>query len=563
MLEAMFFPASWLAMSALAIVPAPDQKAQPQDSATAEQFLASDPALLVARRRKRRPPNNTPPTAPNAGTQWKPKGKVAPPPPLKESRGRRVVALLPFQTVEIPDELQHSIENALLTELDEARGLTGVAPKDVTNELEPIKNALGGTTNPEVCLGDAACLSFMARYARAHYALETRVSGVGGTIKISLRYIDATTSREIARVARVVEDQEELRAKTLHRMAVELFRPSSYVGTLVVETEKPGADVYLNDEYQGPTPLRKKGLKAGPYILRVSQEGHNDVYQFVDVQYRRASTYEINLGATEIASVLVEAESDAGFGTVWVYSPEGEFELRVDGEPRGAVPGEPLTRIPAGMRRITLRGNGAKPLVEEVEVQKQKRTDIFVAKQKDGSYRIRAVEIVDLNAPAPAERNLALRDPADDPSPVEHSEELGWRFTSGLVVAGVGVVALGTGAYYGNVVRSLNAEAKQLVKAAEADPFAPDDPRLARAEEINEEGPAAQKRQFVGLGVGGALVAAGAGLVLWDLMRVAPTETTTTVDDGSTGGGAHSATRWRPWFAPFGTTPTLGASFRF
>jgi len=44
-------------------------------------------------------------------------------------------------------------------------------------------------------------------------------------------------------------------------------------GTLAVTSEPVGADVYIDGEYEGKTPLEKKDLDANPYSVRVEKEG--------------------------------------------------------------------------------------------------------------------------------------------------------------------------------------------------------------------------------------------------------------------------------------------------
>ncbi|MEO0812329.1 MAG: PEGA domain-containing protein, partial [Myxococcota bacterium] len=231
------------------------------------------------------------------------------PPDLGSAKGRRRVALLPIQAIEIPDALLAAIEANLLTEIDEVGGLVAVSPEDVRREVEVLANH--GFSQPftaESCNGNTRCLATAGRFARAHLALDTRVSGVGGTVKLAMRLFDTVAKREQTRVAEVVsETDSDERARQIHRMAVQLLQPKTYVGSLNVECDEEGAEIYLNDELVGTTPLKGKlqGLSAGPYILKVSKDGFINVYQFVDVVYRRVSTYQVSLNQNTIASTLV------------------------------------------------------------------------------------------------------------------------------------------------------------------------------------------------------------------------------------------------------------------
>ncbi|MEL6546304.1 MAG: PEGA domain-containing protein [Myxococcota bacterium] len=441
------------------------------------------------------------------------------PPDLGSAKGRRRVALLPIQAIEIPDALLAAIEANLLTEIDEVGGLVAVSPEDVRREVEVLANH--GFSQPftaESCNGNTRCLATAGRFARAHLALDTRVSGVGGTVKLAMRLFDTVAKREQTRVAEVVsETDSDERARQIHRMAVQLLQPKTYVGSLNVECDEEGAEIYLNDELVGTTPLKGKlqGLSAGPYILKVSKDGFNNVYQFVDVVYRRVSTYQVSLNQNTIASTLVEVESERGFGELYLYSQTGEFELRIDGDPRGRVElgGTPVNQVAAGERRLSLRWEGGQPLVQPVKVEPGKRTDLVIEPSDDG-FRIVSVNVSNLDDPLPQDERLALA-PVDTPQELtEARRERSWRWTAGLVAGGLGVVGLGAGAFFSDQVASLDQEARDLEAGG---PYEEGSAELIRAAQINDEGASAESNQRLAYVAGAVLVAAGAGLILWDL----------------------------------------------
>lgn len=505
-------------------------------SPPAEPEASAVEADRVAKRKRRRKQKPKPASAGPKTTVF---GKNLPPAPaLQERRGRKSVALLPLQAIEIPEDLQVAIENDLLTEIDEAGKYSAVTPADVRADLARLKDKNPAFTAPfetENCNGNSECLSIAGRYARAHFAIETRVSGVGGTVKIALRMFDTRSRKEIARTADVISERPPAkRTRELHRLMVQLLRPKSYVGSLTVVCDEPGAEVYLNDELVGTSPLKGaiRGLAAGPYILRVTKDGYSDVYQFVDVVYRKVSTYRVNMNENTIASELVEEESERGFGQVYVYAESGEFDLRIDGDPRGKVPldGTPLAQVAAGNRRISLRYEGGDPIVEPVPVEAGRRTDVIVKATADGGYEISATEVVDSDAPLPSAATLAavaIDDPVGPVVPVE-PREFGWRYTSGIVLGAAGALSLLTGAYLSTVVASFDDEADALRAVdLEADSVA-----AQRANDLNDKGPTAETQQYVAYGAGVLFLAAGAGLVLWDMARVAePPEPEATVSD--------------------------------
>lgn len=479
----------------------------------------NDRPRLAAKKRVRRKRKRTTPTPRNdRGLESK---DLPPAPPLQRRKGLKTVALLPPQVIEIPEELRGAIVDALLDEIDEA-GFIAVTPNDVRADLQALSQH--GFTQPfatESCGGEAGCLATAGRYARAHFAIETRISGVGGTVRIALRLFDTQSQEEKARTADVLaQDADRARAEQLHRIAVELLHPERFVGSLVIACDEPGAEIYLNDKLLGTAPLSERvtDLPAGPYILRVTKEGFSDVYQFVDVLYRKTSTYRVDLSANTIRSVLVEQESDRGLGELYVYAPEGEFDLRIDGDPKGQVPLEqgPILEIAAGTRRLSLRYEGGSPLVQQIPIESGRRTEVEVERDGDG-YRIGRVEIIEVTAALPEERDKENElETSVPPGLATASVEPSWRTPVGWIVGGAGLLALGGGLYFSALTSRFDDE---LSVIAEQD-YPEGSPEIARAEELNGRGDDAERNQWIAYGAGGALIAIGAGLVVWDLMRM-------------------------------------------
>jgi tRNA A-37 threonylcarbamoyl transferase component Bud32/tetratricopeptide (TPR) repeat protein len=54
-------------------------------------------------------------------------------------------------------------------------------------------------------------------------------------------------------------------------------------GTLVVESDTPGASVYMDDKLLGQAPIRSSTLEAGSYRLRATLEGEEDITRVVDL----------------------------------------------------------------------------------------------------------------------------------------------------------------------------------------------------------------------------------------------------------------------------------------
>lgn len=438
---------------------------------------------------------------------------IAPPPlPTKY----RAVALLPLIVEGVPDEVVVALRQALLTEIDEQDGMKSIAPADVVSELATVG------LDPSACEGETTCLAQAGRYARAHLALDARLAYVGGTLSVSMRLVDTEKAVETTRVADLLPEVEADRASHLHRMAVQLLSPAAYVGVLVLQIAEPGADVYLNDQLVGTTPLSGPltGLAAGPSILRVSKQGFADLYQFVDVAYRRTTTLTVDLSSTTISGVIVEQESATGFGSLFVLSNQAGVEIRVDGEPKGLTPiGGALTDVPAGKRRLSLRKPGLEPVVQEIDIEKGMRTDVGVdasgSKIVFASFRV-VVPATPLPDNITLEDSLELVNPGVSVAGAPQTRGPSTWFYTGLGTAGAGLVAAAVGGYFSMKIVGLNNDGEALQKKVDDGTFEGD--ARAEGDRLDADGEAAERNQWRAYGAAAGLLVVGGALMGWDML---------------------------------------------
>lgn len=459
---------------------------------------------------------SAPAAAPLADTT-PPAASTTAPPAL--STKYRAVALMPFTTRDLSDESLRAIETSLLNEIDEKGGMRAVTPRDVITEAATYQ------LDPAKCgLEDAACIAQVARFARAHLAVVTRISAFGGVVNMSLRLIDTQTAKEIGRVAEALVDKNEERALQLHRMTVQLFAPSEYVGTLIVKSDETGADVYLNDKLVGTTPLKQplKSLPAGAYILHVSKEGFADLYQFVDVVYNKTTTITASLATNTVTGALA-VDSESGFGQVFVVATEPNVEIRIDGEPQGLTPLEgAIAQVKAGTRRLSLRLGSGPPLVRELPVEPGQRTDVGVIVDEQGNMTA-VIVVSKADDPLPIDPSMVGQTKAAESvtitqtpvvEPVRHT----WAYPAGLATAGVGVAALVVGGVFGAKTHSANSDADQYESILNSTTSTSEERADARTQlaQLNDSGPSSESKQYLFYGIGAGLVVAGGLLVAAD-----------------------------------------------
>lgn len=426
---------------------------------------------------------------------------------------------MPFETSDLSDESLRTIETSLLNEIDEKSGMRAISPRDVTSESATYQLSITQCGHEDV-----GCIARVARFARAHMAVVTRISAFGGVVSMSLRLVDTQTAKEIGRVAETLSDKEAERASQIHRMTVQLFAPAEYVGTLVVKSDEAGADVYLNDKLVGTTPLKQplKALPAGAYILHVSKDGFADLYQFVDVVYNKTTTISASLATNTVTGALA-VDSESGFGQVFVVATEPDIEVRIDGEPKGFTPLEgSISQVKAGTRKLTLRRGSGPPYVRELPVEVGQRTDVGVTVDAEGN--ISAIIVVSKpDSPLPIDPSMVGQTSSagavtmvsqPTPPPAGHS----WAFPAGIATAGVGVASIIVGGVFGARTSSANSDADAFERTLNNDASTQEQIAAATAglNRLNNSGPSDEKKQWIFYGVGAGLVAAGGLMVAAD-----------------------------------------------
>lgn len=488
----------------------------PKSARAAENSFTSRQTLVAAKKatKKRKPTQKNAPKASEPEIVATPPPVVEPslPPPPALPKKDVAVAIVSMQGIDVEDDLVRNIEQALLNEVDELPKHRAISSEDVRRELEQFGLSAAS------CQNDITCLARAGRYARAHLGIEARVASLGGTLNISMRLIDTEARTEITRVADPLSDDSALRIQELHRLAIQLLAPETYVGSLMIRCAVEGAELYLDDKLVGTTPLNRplRDLRAGPHILRVSKPGFADLNQFVDVVYKRASTITVDLNTNTVVGSIVEVESKTGFGSLYVVYPDNAIEIRIDGEPKGRS-NELIEKIAAGGRRISFRRDGnPQATIKEVEIRAGQRLDIFL-KFDNNELSVASTNTVSEGSALPNGTTLA----ANASSQKVKSWNPSLRFYSGIVAAGVGLGALGASAYFGKKLQDDNKAAERINKQwQETGRFSPNSAeslKLRRqADKVNESGARHQTLNRVFLGAGGALLAAGFGLIVWD-----------------------------------------------
>lgn len=70
-------------------------------------------------------------------------------------------------------------------------------------------------------------------------------------------------------------------------------------GEIIIETDLPKTQVYLNNTFYGYTKLKIKNLLAGQYILRLSKPGCKSASYLIEVRKNYRLTYKVKMEKQE------------------------------------------------------------------------------------------------------------------------------------------------------------------------------------------------------------------------------------------------------------------------
>jgi formylglycine-generating enzyme required for sulfatase activity len=139
--------------------------------------------------------------------------------------------------------------------------------------------------------------------------------------------------------ARITEKTGEVKLGHLVHFDQKIV-PPQHNGKLIIDSNPPGAAVYINGSKQGNTPL-SLSLKPGPYSLRISKSGYNEASEQITIKSAQTFRKEFKLTSTLPSYIsLIKSrakkvyknqqgywEAEFDYDIVMIYIPGGEFSM--------------------------------------------------------------------------------------------------------------------------------------------------------------------------------------------------------------------------------------------
>lgn len=178
---------------------------------------------------------------------------------------------------------------------------------------------------------DAACLSAIGASRGADAVLYTEVSEAEGRFQVQVRFADVRTKE-----TRSPEGGTEVRDKVPDLLALALEKvlgpeplPETVLARVDVETTPPGADIYVDRDFVGVSPVTLR-LKKGRYVIRAARVGFDEKMQAVDVEPGKTVALALTLApvavpipAGPVPTKEREEEGQAFYETWWFWTAVG------------------------------------------------------------------------------------------------------------------------------------------------------------------------------------------------------------------------------------------------
>jgi hypothetical protein len=168
-----------------------------------------------------------------------------------------------------------------------AKQLRDLSSLQVIDLLEA-RRKLGPRVDAEVarCGGEARCVGAIGTQLGTDEVLLVGISQLGDLI-VALQRIDARRGQAGARLAESLPPESEISDEQVVNWLKQLFPPETFrrYGSIVVEADQTGAQVTLNKEPAGKTPIKAPLKVRAPatYELKVAKSGYVPFEARIDV----------------------------------------------------------------------------------------------------------------------------------------------------------------------------------------------------------------------------------------------------------------------------------------
>jgi PEGA domain len=233
------------------------------------------------------------------------------------------VALAPLSSVTEEGAGLAALEKTLATGMVGLKDVVVIRAAEVKATLKKAKRR-----DLEACEGETPCLQEVGRLVGADLV----VSGVAHRLVegdvVYLKTVDVKTGSETGSTTVTLSGPEPARAAQARAAAYRLAAPGAYLGTLLLQVEVEGAQVFVDGKNVGKAPIGPIALAVGTHALRVTHPRYRDFVRFVEIDFDK--TTPLRVGLKEFAAITddmrgrpIPEEHRPWYQTGWAFAGFG------------------------------------------------------------------------------------------------------------------------------------------------------------------------------------------------------------------------------------------------
>lgn len=151
----------------------------------------------------------------------------------------------------------------------------------------------------------------------------------------------------------------------VERVSANLEEQTS-TGSISINSDPRGADIYINDNYEGITPLNLTNLSSGDYTIKITMPDYEEWVSEVTVSSKRE---------TKLYAELVSRPS---YGSMSIYCDQKDAKVFLNGTYRKTITQIPtlLEKIDTGNYEIVIIKDGFRAWIKDVEIFSDETTSV-------------------------------------------------------------------------------------------------------------------------------------------------------------------------------------------
>jgi hypothetical protein len=200
------------------------------------------------------------------------------------------IAVWRFDALGIDNEIVQRLETLFRMELDRLDKVPQPTRRDIERSI---------TSQEQNCTGEEKCLSAIGKRLGVEYVVTGTVGSLGDNYVLNIKVVDVSTGKSQRIQSDPLRGSPDELIEGVRVAAYRLLAPQQIHGSLQIQSDLIGAEVTLDGNKLGKTPLANGGVIAklpiGKHHLRVEANTYDPFDSDVEVHFQKVSPVVVRL----------------------------------------------------------------------------------------------------------------------------------------------------------------------------------------------------------------------------------------------------------------------------